>query len=408
LPDEELLKLVMQQDWELKLTAPTQISESPIQLLNVGNPDYSQTVQCLPAEFQGRVCSVRKVAVDAHQTKLRHKRDKLTAARKAFDEVEPLYHGTAERWRATAIAMNGFDLSIRLNGRALGDGVYSTTDPAMALGYAGPQGSLLVMKGIATDSQHAPVYVFADPTCILPMFIVDFSTSVDEKEREMAAIEEKNKRLVEQHRQMLVDIEEKERQFKTDTASRVKKSMGTFKVTIEKLQQQLQSTEGVDFVDTEEDTAALGALLDRVSGCLQTELRQRNAWLPVYQHKRTILDAVKAHSVVIISSETGSGKSTQIPQYLLGDLDESEGRKVAVLQPRRANAVALCSRVSAEMGSKPGSTVGYSIGGGVSNTTEDTRIEFMTHGLFLQLATHKDRLLKNYCAVVLDEAHERR
>lgn len=85
--------------------------------------------------------------------------------------------------------------------------------------------------------------------------------------------------------------------------------------------------------------------------------------LPVYQHRQKVLDALRRHRVVVVAGETGSGKSTQIPQFILEDLLAGGGGaqpcNVVVTQPRRISAMSLASRVSQELGSEegPGSKV---------------------------------------------------
>ncbi|EGZ10412.1 hypothetical protein PHYSODRAFT_435807, partial [Phytophthora sojae] len=121
-----------------------------------------------------------------------------------------------------------------------------------------------------------------------------------------------------------------------------------------------------------------------------------------------VVEALKRNQVVIMTADTGSGKSTQLPQIILDNvLPPGETRRIAVLEPRRLNAISLSRRVAEERGLPPGHEVGYTIGRGESNVTSTTRIEFMTHGLFVQIARNCDQLLSKYCAAVVDEAHER-
>lgn len=85
--------------------------------------------------------------------------------------------------------------------------------------------------------------------------------------------------------------------------------------------------------------------------------------LPVFQHRQKVLDALRRHRVVVVAGETGSGKSTQIPQFILEDLlvggDSVQPCNVVVTQPRRISATSLANRVSQELGSEdgPGSKV---------------------------------------------------
>lgn len=110
--------------------------------------------------------------------------------------------------------------------------------------------------------------------------------------------------------------------------------------------------------------------------------------------------------MLVLSGETGSGKSTQIPQFLL-DEPWCSG-KIAVTQPRRVAAISLARRVSDEMGTFLGGKngkVGYSVRFD-ENTGPATRIKFLTEGMLLQEML-KDVQLKQYSCVVVDEVHER-
>ena len=93
---------------------------------------------------------------------------------------------------------------------------------------------------------------------------------------------------------------------------------------------------------------------------LQAEREQ----LPVFQHRQRVLEALQRHRVVVIAGETGSGKSTQIPQFMLDQLlvgsGEAQPCNIVVTQPRRISAMSLATRVNQELGcdDAPGSKVG--------------------------------------------------
>ncbi|KAL9109019.1 MAG: hypothetical protein Q9227_006259 [Pyrenula ochraceoflavens] len=129
--------------------------------------------------------------------------------------------------------------------------------------------------------------------------------------------------------------------------------------------------------------------------------------LPVYAFRDDIIQAVKDHQILIIVGETGSGKTTQIPQYLYeAGFTTKEGKKMMIgcTQPRRVAAMSVAARVSEEMGCKCGADVGYNIRF-EDNTSEKTVLKYMTDGMLLrELMT--DPLLTSYSALVLDEAHE--
>lgn len=129
--------------------------------------------------------------------------------------------------------------------------------------------------------------------------------------------------------------------------------------------------------------------------------------LPVYERYQEILDHYHQSQVMILSSETGSGKSTQVPQLLVYDEYDS-GLQIACTQPRRRAATELAGRVAEEMGVVLGEEVGYKIGGDhmVNQNKKTTRLAYMTEGDLLK-QLRSDKFLSAYACVVIDEAHER-
>jgi ATP-dependent RNA helicase DHX8/PRP22 len=107
--------------------------------------------------------------------------------------------------------------------------------------------------------------------------------------------------------------------------------------------------------------------------------------------------------VVVLTGETGSGKTTQIPQYLAAECGWS-GR-IGVTQPRRVAAVSVARRVAEEVGCDPGKEVGYAIRF-EDVTSPDTVVKYLTDGILLRECL-SDRKLSTYGIVMLDEAHER-
>ena len=129
------------------------------------------------------------------------------------------------------------------------------------------------------------------------------------------------------------------------------------------------------------------------------------AELPVTAHKEEILEALRAHDVVIVSGDTGSGKTTQLPKMVLELGRGADGRRIAVTQPRRLAAVAMAERVASELQSPVGELVGYQHRFG-RKVSAATRVKFMTDGVLLA-ETRGDPLLSAYDTVIVDEAHER-
>ncbi|KAL9073861.1 MAG: hypothetical protein Q9161_002693 [Pseudevernia consocians] len=127
--------------------------------------------------------------------------------------------------------------------------------------------------------------------------------------------------------------------------------------------------------------------------------------LPIYTFRDDLLKAIGEYQVLIIVGETGSGKTTQIPQYLHEAGYTKDGLKVGCTQPRRVAAMSVAARVAEEMGVKVGNEVGYSIRF-EDATSEKTILKYMTDGMLLrEFLTEPD--LGAYSALMIDEAHER-
>lgn len=154
--------------------------------------------------------------------------------------------------------------------------------------------------------------------------------------------------------------------------------------------------------------------------------------LPVTLFKDEVMKAVRTHQVLVCTGETGSGKTTQIPQYLLelleldaeidndrdikSDAENAAGSggarrastrrlQVAVTQPRRVAATSVAKRVAGERNCRVGEEVGYSIRF-EDRTGPNTRIKYCTDGVLVRECL-EDPLLSRYGIVMLDEAHER-
>ncbi|KAF2405275.1 hypothetical protein EJ06DRAFT_545813 [Trichodelitschia bisporula] len=136
----------------------------------------------------------------------------------------------------------------------------------------------------------------------------------------------------------------------------------------------------------------------------EVTLQEKRKELPMFLYRKELLDALKEHQNMIVSSETGSGKTTQIPQYILEE-NLNSGLMIGVTQPRRVAAMSVAARVAEERGTRLGQEVGYSVRF-EQKISEKTKIKFLTDGMLLRELV-ADPTLSQYSVIMLDEAHER-
>lgn len=133
-------------------------------------------------------------------------------------------------------------------------------------------------------------------------------------------------------------------------------------------------------------------------------IKQQRESLPVYKFRKQLLDAVKENQLMIVVGDTGSGKTTQLTQYLAEGGFANNGI-IGCTQPRRVAAMSVAKRVAEEVGCKVGEEVGYTIRF-EDCTSPQTKIKYMTDGM-LQREILLDPNLRKYSVIMLDEAHER-
>uniref|UniRef100_T1J2J4 RNA helicase n=1 Tax=Strigamia maritima TaxID=126957 RepID=T1J2J4_STRMM len=133
-------------------------------------------------------------------------------------------------------------------------------------------------------------------------------------------------------------------------------------------------------------------------------IAQQRQFLPVFAVKQALLTVIRDNSVVIIVGETGSGKTTQLTQYLHEEGYSKYGM-IGCTQPRRVAAMSVAKRVSDEMGCTLGDEVGYAIRF-EDCTSEKTVVKYMTDGILLRESLRESDL-DNYSVIIMDEAHER-
>ncbi|CDR97728.1 pre-mRNA splicing factor RNA helicase, putative [Babesia bigemina] len=134
------------------------------------------------------------------------------------------------------------------------------------------------------------------------------------------------------------------------------------------------------------------------------DILEKRRQLPAWGARKNFVKLLRRNQVLILAGDTGSGKTTQIAQFVV-DANLNDGLQVAVTQPRRVAAMSVAARVANEMDVKLGETVGYCIRF-EDRTSKNTVIKFMTDGMLLREAIN-DPMLSSYGVIILDEAHER-
>ncbi|KAK1376639.1 RNA helicase [Heracleum sosnowskyi] len=146
----------------------------------------------------------------------------------------------------------------------------------------------------------------------------------------------------------------------------------------------------------------VAALSFRQSSKLSIQDQRKS--LPIYKLKKELLQAVHDNQVLVVVGETGSGKTTQVTQYL-AEAGYTTSGKIGCTQPRRVAATSVAKRVAEEFGCRVGEEVGYAIRFD-DHTCADTVIKYMTDGM-LMTEMLIDENLSQYSIIMLDEAHER-
>lgn len=157
-----------------------------------------------------------------------------------------------------------------------------------------------------------------------------------------------------------------------------------------------------------EITGSLAAARSRRKKRAPVPIAEQRRALPVYAMRAELVAAVRANQFVVVVGETGSGKTTQIVQYLYEDgvnVVDGVEKIIGCTQPRRVAAESVAKRVAQEMGCPVGQQVGYTVRFD-DTTSAATRIKYMTDGMLEREALLDPTMLK-YSVVMLDEAHER-
>jgi len=163
---------------------------------------------------------------------------------------------------------------------------------------------------------------------------------------------------------------------------------------------------GCQIDEERENSSELAAHLAVYNPNASLSIERQRQSLPVFRYRNHILYLVEKHKTVVIVGETGCGKSTQIPQYLLEAGWAADNRTIAVTEPRRVAAITVAKRVAEECGAVLGDKVGYAVRFDDRSDLSVTKLKFLTDGLLIR-EMMSDPLLSRYSVVMLDEAHER-
>lgn len=169
-----------------------------------------------------------------------------------------------------------------------------------------------------------------------------------------------------------------------------------------RLRRRLDKARGGDLTDLETDIDAAQRRVDARRAAVPA-IRYPEQ-LPVSARRDDIAGAIAAHQVVIVAGETGSGKTTQIPKICL-ELGRGIRGTIGHTQPRRLAARTVAERIAEELGTELGDVVGYTVRF-TDQASDRTLVKLMTDGILLA-EIQRDRLLRRYDTIIIDEAHER-
>ena len=168
---------------------------------------------------------------------------------------------------------------------------------------------------------------------------------------------------------------------------------------------QLDAEGNFDYRKSNQYADALSKKQEAVSDFSKNKtLAQQREYLPIFSVRNQLVRLIHDHKIIIIVGETGSGKTTQLTQYLYEEGYTNHGI-IGCTQPRRVAAVSVAKRVSEETGTDLKKLVGYAIRF-EDCTSSETKIKYMTDGVLLRESLN-DPDLEQYSAIIMDEAHER-
>eukprot|EP00941_MAST-03F_sp_MAST-3F-sp1_P001310 g1310.t1 len=247
--------------------------------------------------------------------------------------------------------------------------------------------------------------------------------SLDESESatNIESVDETREKEIERlHAKQLQEIEEKKVKEEKEKAKKLAEEMEEKKIREEKEKAKkladLETAREAKRIAIAEDLKRVRAIQNAptvsvVNVTRTPEIMESRKELPVCGMEQEIIEAVNENDVIILCGATGSGKTTQTPQFLyeagFGTFEEKRGM-IGVTQPRRVAAMSMARRVAEELNTPVGRNgfVAHHVRYDSRGVSDQTKIKFMTEGILLQEGC-KDLLLRRYSVIVIDEAHER-
>ncbi|KAK4290124.1 hypothetical protein Pmani_036961 [Petrolisthes manimaculis] len=223
----------------------------------------------------------------------------------------------------------------------------------------------------------------------------------DDEEEEVTSAENNS---TEQKEEKEMEMEEEEEEEEKDDSSPTQAKESSSQTTSQQQQQQQQQQQLVNTNTSQPDKkqTVRPAVFKQVNRL--AEIQTARLKLPILAEEQVIMEAIQDNTVTVIVGTTGSGKTTQLPQFLYEAGYTSDGKMIGITEPRRVAAISMSQRVAYEM-NLTSKQVSYQIRF-EGNTTTDTKIKFMTDGVLLK-EIQKDPTLKKYSVIIIDEAHER-